>query len=277
MLDQPSLTPDRSSVGSALLRAMHVDSDPPPHILVDEVGLRLTGHERPVRLPPGMSEETAKRLRISIVLRARYIEDLVTEQVQLGMRQYVILGAGLDTFAQRRAEVAGRLTVFEVDRPGPQAWKEQRLLEIGFGIPRWLRLVPFDFESDRSWKDSLVNAGFEPDRPAVVSSSGVSMYLTHGAITESLRQCATLARGSVLIMSFGLSPDLTEPEDRPLQGGTNATFTSFSPSEMLELARETGFRDVQHVSMASLTELYLAGRPDDLQPSTAQDLLLAMT
>ena len=277
MLDQPSPTPDPSSVGSALLRAMHVDSDPPPHIFVDELGLRLTAHERPVRLPPGMSEETAGRLRTSIVLRARYIEDLVTEQVQIGIRQYVILGAGLDTFAQRRAEVAERLTVFEVDRPGPQAWKQQRLLELGYGIPTWLRLVPFDFESNRFWKDALVNSGFEPDRPAVVSSSGVSMYLTRGAITESLRQCATLVPGSVLVMSFGLSPDHTEPEDRPLQGGPDATFTCFSPSEVLELAREAGFRDVQHVSMASLTERYLAGRSDHLQPSTAQNLLLAMT
>jgi methyltransferase (TIGR00027 family) len=256
---------------------MHVEADPPPHLLVDDLGRRLIAHEGPVRLPPGMSEETAGRLRASIVLRARYIEDLVIERAALGIRQYIILGAGLDTFAQRRAEVAERLTVFEVDRPGPQAWKRQRLIELGFGIPTWLRLVPFDFESGRSWKDALVSAGFAPDQPAVVSSSGVSMYLTRDAIMESLQQCATLAPGSVLVMSFGLRPALLEPEDRPARGGPEAAFTYFSPTDMLELAREAGFRDVQHVSTAALTERYLAGRSAPLQPSEAQDLLVATT
>src|SRR2546426_12727608 len=67
---------------------------------------------------------------------------LVTEQAGHGVAQYVILGAGLDTFAQRRPEIASGLRVFEVDQPGPQAWKRQRLIELGFGIPEWLRLVP---------------------------------------------------------------------------------------------------------------------------------------
>jgi methyltransferase (TIGR00027 family) len=78
------------------------------------------------------------------VARARFIEDLVTEQAGHGVAQYVILGAGLDTFAQRRPEIASRLRVFEVDQPGPQAWKRRRLIDLGFGIPEWLRLVAVD-------------------------------------------------------------------------------------------------------------------------------------
>ena len=87
------------------------------------------------------------RFRASIVARARFIEDLVVEQAGRGVGQYVILGAGLDSFAQRRPEIASGLRIFEVDRPGPQAWKRQRLIELGFGIPEWLRLVPVDFEA----------------------------------------------------------------------------------------------------------------------------------
>src|SRR5216683_6329571 len=88
--------------------------------------------------------------QVAIVARARFVEDLVIEHAGRGVRQYVILGAGLDTFAQRRPEIASRLRVFEVDQPGPQAWKRERLLELGFGIPEWLRLVPVDFEMDWS-------------------------------------------------------------------------------------------------------------------------------
>src|SRR5437773_10211602 len=89
-------------------------------------------------------------VRASIVARARFIEDLVAEQAPRGVGLYVILGAGLDTFAQRRSELASRLLVFEVDRPGPQAWKRQRLIELGFCIPSFMRLVPVDFVA-RHW------------------------------------------------------------------------------------------------------------------------------
>ena len=85
--------------------------------------------------------------RASILARARFIEDLVAEQAANSVWQYVILGAGLDTFAQRRPELASRLLVFEVDRPCPQAWKRQRLVDLGFGIASFLRLVPVDVEA----------------------------------------------------------------------------------------------------------------------------------
>src|SRR5439155_13983151 len=140
--------------------------------------------------------------RASIVARACFIEDLVAELAACGVGQYVILGAGLDTFAQRRRELAGRLLVFEVDRPGPQAWKRGRLIDLGFGVPSFLRLVPVDFEAGDTWWDGVAEAGFDANRPAVVASTGVSMYLTHDAITATLRQAAALAPGSILAMSF---------------------------------------------------------------------------
>ncbi len=214
--------------------------------------------------------------------RSRFVEDLVTGSAA---RQYVLLGAGLDTFAQRRPEVASRLRVFEVDQPGPQAWKRARLVERGFGVPEWLRLVPVDFEAGGSWWDGLVDAGFDAGAPAVVASLGVSMYLTKDAIATTLRQVASLAAGSVLVMTFQLPVELVDPEDRParefaLRGAaaSGTPFISFfTPDEMLALARDAGFRDVEHVSGRDLMARYFANRSDGLQPSSGEDLLVATT
>src|ERR1700733_14238719 len=130
MHDDLTARADPTAVRVALWRAMHVQVDAPPHVLEDEVGLRLAGPDDGRRDRPDMHPAGTCRFRGAIVARARFIEDLVVEQAGRGVTQYVILGAGLDTFAQRRAEVAGRLLVFEVDQPGPQAWKRQRLIEL---------------------------------------------------------------------------------------------------------------------------------------------------
>src|SRR5205085_2038507 len=125
------------------------------------------------RQRPDMDPHFTRRFRAAIVVRARFIEDLVTEEAGRGVAQYVILGAGLDTFAQRRPEIASRLRIFEVDRPGPQAWKRQRLIELGFGIPERLRLVPVDFEAGDDWWQGLAVAGFDIGQPAFGASTDV--------------------------------------------------------------------------------------------------------
>jgi len=137
-----AVQPDSTAVRTALWRALHLEVDAPPHVLDDRIGLQLAAPDPDWRRRPDMNEYATPGVRASIVARARFIEDLVTEQADHGVGQYVLLGAGLDTFAQRRPEVASRLTIFEVDQPGPQAWKRQRLVELGFGIPEWLRMVP---------------------------------------------------------------------------------------------------------------------------------------
>ncbi|MGH7052718.1 MAG: class I SAM-dependent methyltransferase, partial [Stellaceae bacterium] len=155
-----------------------------------------------------MEPQATSPFRASILARARFIEDLVVEQADRGVGQYVILGAGLDTFVQRRPEIASRLLVFEVDQPGPQAWKRQRLIELGFGLPAWLRLVPVDFEAGGSWWERLKTAGFDVGQRTVMASTGVSMYLTKEANMATLRQIAALAAGSTLAMSFLLPLEL---------------------------------------------------------------------
>jgi methyltransferase (TIGR00027 family) len=214
------------------------------------------------------------------------IEDLVVEQAGRSVWQHVILGAGLNTFAQRRPEIASRLLVFEVDQPGPQAWKRQRLIELGFGIPEWLRLVPVDFEAGEAWWQRLAGAGFDARQPAVVASTGVSMYLTKDAIAATLRQVAALAPASTLAMTFLLPLELADPEVRPglqlAEKGARASGTPFisffTPMEMLTLAREAGFREVQHLSAAILAQRYFAGRTDGLRPpNNSEELLVATT
>jgi len=277
--------PDDTAVRVALWRALHVELDAPPHVLDDTVGLALVAPGDGWRGRPDMSAFT-RPFRASIVARARFIEDLVAEQAVHGVEQYVILGAGLDTFAQRRADLASRLRVFEIDRPGPQAWKRQRLVDLGLGIPSFLRFVPVDFEAGDAWWNRLAASGFDRGRPAVVASTGVSMYLTMSAITATLRQIATLASGSTLVMSFLLPIEMADPEIRPgierAAAGAQANGTPFisffTPTEMLTLARDAGFRKVEHVSAAALAQRYFAGRTDGLRPpNNSEELLVAAT
>jgi methyltransferase (TIGR00027 family) len=275
--------PDQTAVRVALWRALHLEVDDGPPVLADEVGLRLAGPDPGWRERPDMDPDFTRGFRASIVARARFIEDLVAAAADAGVGQYVLLGAGLDTFAQRRPEFSQRLRVFEVDQPAPQAWKRQRLIEAGYGVPDWLRLVPVDFEAGASWWELLIAAGFSPAETAVAVSTGVSMYLTKEANAATLRQLAALAPGSTVAMTFMLPLELIDEQDRPgmllAQNGAQTSGTPFisffTPDEMLQLARQAGFKDVRHVSGAALNDRYFAGRSDGLRVSTGEDFLVA--
>jgi methyltransferase (TIGR00027 family) len=286
MNEQTTVAADPTAVRVALWRALHVLIDSPPHVLEDEIGLRLASPDEGWRRRPDMHPQGTSTFRASIVGRARFIEDLIAEEAGRGVAQYVLLGAGLDTFAQRRPEVASRLRVFEVDRPGPQEWKRRRLIELGFGIPDWLRFVPVDFEAGASWRERLAAEGFAVDKPAVVASTGVSMYLTREANLDTFREVARLAAGSTFVMSFLLPLELADDDVRPgleraAQGAraSGTPFISFfEPAEIVKLARDAGFHEVRHVSAAAITQLYFADRTDGLRPpNNAEELVVAKT
>lgn len=277
--------PDHTAVRVALWRALHVQADPPPHVLVDEVGLQLTAPDDGWRERGDMDPAGTRTYRAGVLARARFVEDLVAEQAGQGTAQYVILGAGLDTFAQRRLGGLPGLRVFEVDQPATQVWKRRRLTELGFELSDDPIFVPSDFESDQAWWTSLTTAGFAPDRPAVVASTGVSMYLTGPANLATLRRLAGLAPGSVFAMTFQPPLDLlAEPEragrqmveERARAAGT--PFLSFyAPDELLDLARTSGFREARHVSGSELNARYFADRRDGLKTTNAEEFLLAYT
>ena len=277
--------PDPTAVRVALWRAMHALDEAPPHVIEDVVGLALAAPEEGWRRRPDMHVEHTRLFRASILARARFVEDLVVEQAARGVDQYVVLGAGLDTFAQRRPDVASRLRLFEIDRPGPQAWKRRRLAEIGQGVPSLLHLVSVDFEAGDDWMQRLAAEGFDAHRRAVVAATGVSMYLTREAIVSMLARVASMAKGSTFAMTFIVPVELAAPELRfglemaikGARAGGTPFLSFFSPAEMLALASEAGFRDVRYVSSDDLATRYFAGRTDGLRPRTGEELLVATT
>jgi methyltransferase (TIGR00027 family) len=172
--------------------------------------------------------------------------------------------------------------VFEVDQPGPQAWKRQRLEALGYGVPEHLHLVPVDFESDDDWWGALVDAGFDPTSTAMVSSSGVSMYISKEATSATLSRLAAMAEGSIVAMTFMLPFELVgEPDRSGLEAaarGARASGTPwisfYTPAEIVALASDAGYSDLRAVATDELVERYLIGR-DDLRPAEGEGMLLA--
>ncbi len=283
-IDNKAIAPEHTAVRVSLWRALHVLLDPAPHIFTDEVGVKLVAEEG-WQNRQDMSPDFSKSMRASVVGRARFIEDLVEEQLKLGTNQYVILGAGLDTFAQRRPDLASRMQIFEVDQPGPQAWKQKRLAETGYAAPAGLHFVPVDFEGGQSWWNQLLAAGFDKNKPAVVVSTGVTMYLTRETNMATFKQMATLARGSTFATTFMLALDLMEPKERGMMdfvmkraAESGTPFLSlFKPDEILAMAKEAGFKKAEHVSAQNLFQRYFAHRTDGLNAGTAECFLVGQT
>lgn len=274
--------PDNTAVRTALWRALHIETDAQPYIIEDELGLKLVAPEDGWQERPDM--KYTKRLRASIVARARFVEDLIIEQSKRGIDQYIILGAGLDTFAQRKPDVASGLQIYEIDQPGMLAWKQERLTELGIGVPDNLHFVPVDFEIS-SWWDELLKAGFNINKPAVIACTGVSLYLTKEAIITTLNQIATLASDSTLAMTFYLPIELLDDEDKPMQEmaekGARASGTPFvsffAPGEILAMAKNAGFKDAKTISTRDMEQSYFKDRPDGLLPASGEVFLLATT
>ena len=269
---------DSTAVRTAMWRALHVLIDKPPHVLDDTLGLQIAGvADDEWRKRPDMDPERTRSSRASIVARARAAEDSVTGS---GAQQYVVLGAGLDTFAQRNK---GTVRVFEVDAPAAQAWKREQLDALGLLDPERLRLVPVDFEAGESWPGKVAAAGLDPAIPAVVSMLGVTMYLTREAISATLRAAASLAAGSVMVFSYSRPIEMAPPEIRPIlevaAKGAAASghpwLSLLAPDEAADLARDAGFGDVHIVTSADLHDRYFAGRHDGLSPVGGEDLVIA--
>lgn len=284
MPEKQTLAPESTAARVALWRALHMQVDAPPHVFDDELGLKLLNPEEGWEKRGDMHPQGTAPFRASIVARSKFIEDFVVKKQSQGVSQYVILGAGIDTFAQRKPHIATQLRVFEVDQPAPQEWKKQRLQELGFSNPDWLKFVPVDFEAGDDWWKRLIDAGFDKDKSAVVASAGVSMYLTKDSIAATLRQVAALAPGSALVMSFLLPIEMVEPEmkegvERSIKGAkaSGTPFISFfMPEDIMSLARQCGFKNTEHVSAEELAKRYFATRTDGLRPpKNCEELLIA--
>ncbi|MGZ3881952.1 MAG: class I SAM-dependent methyltransferase, partial [Flavisolibacter sp.] len=205
--------PDNTALRTALWRALHVLEDKPPHVIEDTVGYDLIKPAEDWKERPDM--KYTKRLRASILARARFIEDLAKEEIAKGVKQYVLLGAGLDSFAQRNTALTSKVDIYEIDQPETLAWKKEKLIENGYEIPGSLHFVPVDFETS-SWWNELVSKGFDKEKATFVSCTGVTLYLTHDAIFDTLKKMTSLAKGSTIAIAFYLPLEELDDEDKPL-------------------------------------------------------------
>lgn len=276
--------PDHTAVRVSLWRALHLIVDEKPYIFQDNIGLKLISPNDDWQKRPDMDVTNTSAFRASIVARSRFVDDLVVEQCEKGVDQYVILGAGLDTFAQRHQELCPQLTIYEIDQVDTQLWKKRRLEETGYPIPDCLKFVSVNFEEKQGWLDQLKKKGFDDTKPAVVVSTGVTQYLTIDAIMETLKMFSKLAKGSKLALTFLLPfekikkqderKEVDEAEKGAKAGGT-PFISFFTPSEMLALAEEAGLKDVTHLSSIDLKEKYFRERKDQLMLQGGEDFIIA--
>src|SRR5215467_1934828 len=197
--------PSQTAVLTAAARALHME-EPPPWVLDDSLAIQLAGEDGPPlmeRMRTELSHDSLLDFTRWVAGRGRFIEDLVEREAADGVGQYVILGAGLDSFAYRHERLLERLRVFEVDQPESQAWKLRRLESLAIARPVNLTYAAVDFET-QTLTDGLAGAGFDFGSRAVVSWIGVTMYLTMEAIRGTLAQLARLARGSTLALTYNL-------------------------------------------------------------------------
>lgn len=198
--------PSRTAERVALRRAVHQVIDH-PKVFDDPLALSIVGQDASGIAAYGdeANDPSSRIIRAFMVARSRYAEDQLAEAVQTGVKQYVLLGAGLDTFAYRNPFERVDVRVFEVDHPATQSWKKDRLREAGIHIPKSLTFLPADFEQ-QTLPDILKNAGFRLDQPSFFSWLGVTPYLTHGAFASTLEFVASLPRGTGVTFDIAVAP-----------------------------------------------------------------------
>lgn len=247
--------PSRTAKIVAATRAAHLRFDPPPHLLEDRIGAQLLGDEAEPLIAMHADGESWILLenRLFLPFRARFGEDLLARAHAEGVRQLVLLGAGLDTFAFRRPAALADLRVFEVDHPATQGWKRARLAARGIAIPETLRFVECDFETS-SVSAALGSTDYRSDEPAIVFWMGIVYYLTAEAVEKSLRELAgLLAPGSAVVLDYQLPMDavpqryrdIFEQQSAFLKGAGEPQINRYSPQRLREVVLGAGFASIE--------------------------------
>jgi len=268
--------PSRTAYRVALRRAAHQVLDR-PLILADPVALPMVGAAGRARIEGALAEfdtPFGRALRTFLAVRSRVAEDALAQAVDAGVRQYVLLGAGLDTFAYRNPFAERGVRVFEVDHPATQAFKRRALAESGIAVPPSVTYVPIDFER-QSLAAELGAAGFRAAEPAVYAWLGVVMYLTRPAIDATLSLIAAGARGTTVVFDYTESPERLDPIRRMVFDGFAARVAAigepfvsfFDPEALAADLQRMGFTETEDLDGAALNARYAAGRSDGLQVS----------
>lgn len=262
--------PSRTAFRVALRRASHQVLDH-PRVFEDPLALVIVGADaRELRSDEKSQSRTARVMRAFMAARSRYAEDGLAAAFQEGTRQYLVLGAGLDTFAYRNPFPG--LRVFEVDHPATQGWKRHLLETAGVAIPDSMTFAPVDFES-QTLAEGLARAGFRRDQKAFVSWLGVVPYLTRSAVMETLRLVGSLPAGSEIVFDYGLPPESLDPVSRMALETLAARVASagepfqtyFDPAELESELRRMGFASFENLAGDEINTRYFNNRPDGLR------------
>ena len=274
--------PSRTAMFAAVSRGLFRLETASPWVLDDVLALVLVGpvwQQLRDQFDPLFPGPVRREARAAVCTRSRYAEDRLAADA---FTQYVILGAGLDSFAWRRPDLLGSLTVFEVDHPASQAWKLERVRELGLPLSDSQVFVPVDFEAEPV-QDALGPAGFDWAQPAMFCWTGVAPYLTAQAIESTLRTIAAAAPGSEVVFSYRAEDcvlddvgteyartytPIAASVGEPLQPG-------WPVSEIERLINRCGLTVVDHPARADLQQRYFAGRTDGLRPYTFETLVAA--
>ena len=265
----------RTALGVARRRAAHQVLDDPV-VFRDPLAGKVIGGDG-----AGASRD-AKMLRAFVAARSRYAEDQLAASFHRGTEQYVVLGAGLDTFAYRNPH-APPLKVFEVDHPDTQAWKKERLRAARMAIPKSLTFVPVNFEIQDLARELSRAPGFETNRPAFFSMLGVTPYLTKSAFRKTLRMIASMPSGSGVAFDYAVAPAALDLWDRVrlkmlaarVRMAGEAFRLFLEPHELEGTLRELGFTDIQDLGRDEINALYFQNRRDGLQVGGAIGRLLS--
>jgi len=261
--------PSRTARGAALQRAAHQLLEAPP-VFEDPLALRIFGAEGVRWLGAnldGFRTARSRSMRAFLAMRSRFAEDELARAYARGVRQYVVLGAGLDTFAYRNPH--RQLKVFEVDHPSTQAWKRSRLREQAIEVPKSTVFAPVDFET-QTLAAGLKAAGFRADRPAFFSWLGVTIYLSKDAVTGTLRYIAARPAGSQVVFDFAPPPSTLGDYERRSHEAAAARVARdgepwigyFHPGPFADELRAGGFSAAQALGADDMNRRYFAGRAD---------------
>jgi methyltransferase (TIGR00027 family) len=269
--------PSRSALTAAAARAAHLLVDGHPTIFADTLAATLLGDRAEELIAYHRLHGTHPVLagaRVQVTCRSRYAQDTLARASGAGVTQYVLLGAGLDSFAYRGGPLAGRVRVFEVDHPASQEFKRAALSAARVEVPGNVRYVPADLACDPLAR-CLDAAGFDAAAPAVVAWLGVTMYLTAEAVAETMTAVARLAPGTELVADY-LLPAGERDEAGALYGTLVAQASAeqgepwrscFTPDQMADLAGRAGFAAVRAVSQRDTIPAELWQRADSLRPA----------
>jgi methyltransferase (TIGR00027 family) len=277
--------PSETAQRVAMRRAAHQLLDD-PKVFDDRVALQVIGRESAAALQadPHRFEATplSPYLRAFVAARSRYAEDELALAVRRGVSQYVILGAGLDTFAYRNPHPEGVLRVFEVDHPATQTWKRTRLAEMGITLPGNLTFAPVDFET-QTLEEGLRNAGYDPNKCTFFSWLGVTEYLTTEAVMATLRFIASAPVGSGVVFDYMVSPSLLTPAQQSrldrLSGRVASAGepwqTYFDPESLTRDLRAMGFGYVEDKGPEEINARYFKNRKDGLRVGSLSHIMNA--